>query len=82
MVCDVIGYERVEYKKKTGEDVKAFNICVTFNKKIFEGMGCEQLYMNDRRLNELGYVPQVGDRINIDRNDRGMIDSIEILASK
>lgn len=74
----VIGYRKFTYKsKKTGADVKAVNLYVTEKgnpDKGFMGETCERLFCFEDSLN--GYLPMIGDNVEILYNKYGNISSV------
>lgn len=52
MHIDVIGYERVQYKKSNGQDVSGYNIHYTspIDSNRGKGVACNSVYVSDTRI--------------------------------
>lgn len=67
----VIGFMRSDFTAKdSGEYITGYNIYVTYPLMAdeFEGIGCERIYMTDKKLAMCGYKPAVGDEVVIAYN--------------
>ncbi len=62
--------------KDSGEYITGQNIFVT--EPLSKGTGCssERLFISDARLNQCGYIPSVGDEVEIGYNRYGKVASI------
>lgn len=80
----VIGYKQSNFRAKDGTAVEGYNIYCTypFNSPIADGEACERLYISDKRLNDCGYVPCVGDEVEVMYNRFGKVASIKIAGAK
>ena len=80
MKMEVVGIKKNEYvSKKTGEVVKSDTLYCTYRKNGIDGIGVCEIFLNESRKNLYGIEPVIGTVINVERNERGYIDDIEIV---
>lgn len=62
----LVGYQDVNYtSKKTGKQVDGYNLAVAFEKNGYEGMAVDSVYISKELARKTGYVPVVGQNIDI-----------------
>ena len=76
----VIGFsERSFTAKDTGALIEGMNIFVTFESKRTTGLSCDRFFISQKRLEECGYNPSLGDDIEILYNRYGKITGISLI---
>ena len=76
----VIGFsERSFTAKDTGALIEGMNIFVTFENKSTTGLACERFFISQKRLDECGYNPSLGDDIEVLYNRYGKITGISLI---
>lgn len=84
----VIGVRKVSFDgrdrdtgKKTGEKIEGFNIYYSepISDKVGTGDSADRFFMTDKRMEQLGYYPKVGDEIRLLYNRYGKIESVELV---
>ena len=72
---EVIGVGKSEFTPKDGGDrIFGLNLYVTEERKGVQGLACERLYINERKLDN--FVPVVGDVIDVFWNRYGKVERL------
>ena len=72
---EVVGFARSEFKPQDkNETISGWNIYVQYEDPKVTGYKCERIYLADGKCN---YAPMIGDRIKVNYNRYGKVDSIE-----
>lgn len=81
----VVGVRKNDFKtkdKKTGEEVTitGYNVYLTspISPKVGDGVSAERIYLSERKMEEMGYYPKIGDNIRLFYNRYGKIDMVEL----
>lgn len=72
----IIGYRPYDFVGNDGVNISGYNLFCTFSQDRVEGEACDRLSVTSRSLN--GYVPHLGDRINVFYNKYGKISSVSL----
>ncbi len=75
----IIGYQRSNFKGDQGNEIRGMRIYLTSpltSGQDVEGEACECVYMTDDKLARCGYVPKVGDEVNVSYNRYRKPDNI------
>lgn len=78
----VIGYRASSFKAQdTGKTISGMNIYVVdeVDPKYGVGQSCERIYLSDKKMDDIGYRPTVGDEIKVYYNRYGKVDDIEVI---
>lgn len=75
-MAKVIGFRKSSFKGDTGDQITGVNVYVSFPLDNGEGVGCDRIFMLDRRLAECGYTPKLGDEVRIEYNRFGKCSAI------
>lgn len=76
----ILGFKRSNFTGSNGGEITGYNLYVTsydLHGKDADGTACERLYLTDSKLN--GYVPHVGDTVDITYNRQGKPAAIQLL---
>lgn len=80
MEMEVTGYRPYEFKNDQGEMVKGVSVFVLIEgTKGVEGKEAAKLSLSEDKLNESGYYPQPGDRIDVFYNMHGRVDDVKLM---
>lgn len=73
----VIGIRKVEFDAQDGKHVSGVTLYCSYPiTKNGEGVGVDKLFLSDAKLGYCGYVPELGDEINVQYNRYGNVDSV------
>lgn len=77
-MAKVIGFRRVDFTPK-GEDraIKGYKVFTTQENADVTGLECDFVFVSDDKLK--GFVPSLGQNVDIRYNKFGKVDSIGIL---
>lgn len=69
----IIGYKRNNFSGTDGTPVTGYNIYCTYPLAGDDtaGSACDRIYLTDDKLAKSGYVPKVGDEVNVTYNRYG-----------
>lgn len=76
-MAKVIGFRKSSFKGDTGDQITGVNVYVSFPLDNGEGVGCDRIFMLDRRLAECGYTPKLSDERN-KRQAKGGPDRVRL----
>lgn len=82
MQVNVVGYERVQYKKKaTGEDVSGYQVHYTtpIDPKRGSGVMCNTQYVSDKRVNGTVALGDAEVDWNCSRNGQAYVEMITFI---
>ena len=78
---EIVGIKQSNFKPKDGDDeITGYNIYCTYpldEDKGGGGLGVERLYVTDKKLENCGYDPEIGDEIRVNYNRFGKVQSVE-----
>lgn len=78
---ELVGYRRSAFTATdTGERIVGYNLYLTGEEEKVEGKVTERVFLSDKKLN--GYIPQLGDKLELVYNRYGKISELRRLASK
>ena len=74
----IIGIQALQFKGKDGQIVAGKNLFVTdrIPADRGEGFSAEKVFLSDNRLAALGFIPKVGDYIQIFYNRYGKVETL------
>lgn len=74
----VVGIRNVDFTAQDGNKISGMSIYCSYEiTKNGEGYAVEKIFLSDRKMNDCGYVPSVGDEVNITYNRFGKVDRVE-----
>lgn len=76
---EVIGYRKSEFDTSDGKHISGFNIYCSYPLEKGHGDGCDRLFVTDEKLAQSGYIPSVGDTINVLYNKYGKPAGIQLM---
>lgn len=80
MVYNVVGYRKVDFTGKDGQQVKGTSLfCSTNITENGSGIATEKFWLTPKLLDDTGYTPAVGDEIDISFNKYGKVDFIRYI---
>lgn len=79
MNYEVIGVRRAAgTSKKTGKDYAGYIVFYTYKQSDVNGVASDNAFVSDQLLQ--GYVPQVGDKIQLIYDRNGFLQAFELVA--
>lgn len=74
---EVVGRAKVNFTSADGNKIQGESFYITSPMSPDSGVGCEayKLFVRSERLASLGYIPSVGDTVNINFDRRGRLTS-------
>lgn len=73
----VIGRRKVDFKAQDGSQIQGLSLYCTYPiTKDGDGMAAEKIFLSARKLEQLDFMPEVGDEINVQYNRFGKVDTI------
>ena len=78
-MATIIGIRPSSFKGDNGETVSGLNIYYTYPLEKGDGDGAERVFMTEKKLEDCGYDPQVGDDVQIDYNRFGKVAKIYLV---
>lgn len=75
----IVGIKRSNFTTEDKTEITGYNVYCTYpiEKDKGEGFGTDRLYITDRKLQNTGYMPKVGDEIRVEYNRYGKVAGIE-----
>lgn len=72
---ELVGYKETKFTAQdTGEVIEGINLYLTGPQDYVEGVACERVFLTKKKLD--GYVPEIGDEIELVYNRYGKVDKI------
>lgn len=76
---ELVGYRKSAFTATdTGERISGYNLYLTYADGNIEGVGTERVFLSDKRLG--GYLPRVGDQLELVYNRYGKVSEVRQLA--
>lgn len=76
-MVQVIGYRNVDFKGQDGDSVSGVSIYVTESiEKNGEGYATDKIFLSTAKIADLGYKPQLGDRLEVQYNRYGKVAAV------
>lgn len=76
---EIVGVRRVEYtSKKSGLPVKGYEIHTEEQRKDVTGVATDRIFVGEDKAKNCGFMPQVGQEIEIAYNRYGSVQSVEV----
>lgn len=77
----VVGYRRVDFVGNDGKQIAGYSVFCAENIKPDFGAGCavDKIFLSDRRLAQMGYMPCIDDELQVSYNKYGKLDSVVLL---
>lgn len=77
----VLGFRRVDFAGKDGKQITGYSVfCSELIKPEFgAGVSVEKVFLSDRRLGQMGYMPCIGDDLQVNYNRYGKLSSVVLL---
>ena len=72
----VIGIAPSSFVGDKGEKISGFNVYLSFPLASGSGHGAERVYLTDRKVENSGYMPVVGDEVDLTYNKFGKVASM------
>lgn len=73
----VIGRRKVEFTAQDGNQIQGVSLYVSYPiTKNGEGMAAEKIFLSAKKLENLDFLPEIGDEINVQYNRYGKVDTI------
>ena len=74
----LVGYRKASFTAQdTGEVISGCNLYFTYTNPNVQGLGVERVFASDRKL--AGYVPVIGDEVQVFYNKYGRLESLSVL---
>ena len=67
----IIGFRPSSFKGDQGDTISGMNIYLTYPLDKGTGQGTERVFLTDAKLNNVGYIPAVGDNVRVEYNRFG-----------
>ncbi|MCI8593740.1 MAG: hypothetical protein HFF09_00605 [Oscillospiraceae bacterium] len=79
----IIGIRKSEFTGSDGDTVKGVNYYLTepMTASSAEGLLAERVYLTEKRLSELGFVPKLGDEVSVEYNRFGKCSGLRLNSS-
>lgn len=75
---ELVGYKRSAFTAKdTGERIVGYNLFLVEQQQDVEGVATERVFLSDKKMG--GYVPRVGDQLEIIYNRYGKVSELRQL---
>lgn len=75
---ELVGYKRSAFTAKdTGERIVGYNLFLVEQQQDVEGVATERVFLSDSKIG--GYVPRVGDQLEIIYNRYGRVSELRQL---
>lgn len=71
----VIGYKEMDFSAQDGTHIKGYKVFCTFDDDKAVGSACESFFVSEKKA--AGWVPEIGEEIEIVYNKYGKIDRVE-----
>lgn len=78
----IIGIRSSSFKGNDGTEVQGTNFYFTYPLDKGEGCGADRAYLTASRLSQLGYVPKVGDEVEVIYNRFGKCSEFRRIEGK
>ena len=72
----IVGVRKVEYTAKDGAQVKGYTVHATYTEKGTDGLCCDNFFVSEKKAD--GWVPEVGETVELMYNKYGKIDSVKV----
>lgn len=78
---ELVGYRRSAFTAQdTGERIVGYNLYLTEEQENVEGVAAERVFLSERKMN--GYVPRLGDQLEIIYNRYGKVSELRQLRDR
>lgn len=78
---ELVGYRRSAFTAQdTGERISGYNLYLLGEEENVEGKMTERAFLSDKRL--AGYIPRMGDEVELVYNRYGKISELRVLSGK
>lgn len=74
MIYDVIGYRNSSFKSSDGNTISGVTMYLTYSDSSVTGLVADRVFISTNKLN--GYVPQLGDVVDVEYNKYGKVHGI------
>ena len=75
----VVGFKVSSFKAPdTGAQINGYNLYLTEERDGVTGVSVERAFLSDRKM--AGYVPQLGDHLELVYNRYGKVDSLRLVS--
>lgn len=77
----IVGIRSSSFKGNDGEDVRGKNFYFTYplEKGKGEGEGTDRVYLTEKRLSELDFVPAIGNEVEVEYNRYGKASGMRLI---
>lgn len=77
---EVLGYKKVEFEKN-GNFISGFRIYLSIPFADGKGVGlsAENIFLSSKKLNEMGYSPNLGDKLDLYYNRYGKVELVKLV---
>lgn len=79
---NVIGFRNVDFTTQEGNRIQGVNLFLTYDDDHVIGQAAEKMFISSQKLSNIGYVPCVGDKIQVFYNRYGKPDNIQLIKGK
>ncbi len=78
----VVGIRPSSFKGDDGKEVSGINFYLTEPLTKGQGVSAERVYLTDQKIQDMGYMPKVGDEVFLEYNRYGKCSRISPAKSK
>lgn len=78
MICNCLGYKRVDFVNDTRERVSGYKIFISYEETDVTGVSCDSLFFSDESMRSMGITFQPGSQYDIEFTRRGRVSSISL----